>query len=115
MIIVYLIRNDINKKIYIGQTSKNIATRFMQHTSSAKKQRNNCYKLENAINKYGKENFTIEEILRTENEEDANQLEISFTRKIFLRRLINQFIVELLQCKKVVGIPTNHQQPPAML
>jgi len=80
-IIIYRIRNTINGKIYIGQTSKNIATRFMQHTSSAKKQRNNCYKLENAINKYGKENFTIEEILRTENEEDANQLEISFISK----------------------------------
>lgn len=52
---IYCITNLINNIKYIGFTSKTLEVRFEQHTN-----RKNCIKLKNALNKYGKENFTIE-------------------------------------------------------
>lgn len=57
--IIYIIKNNINDKVYIGQTITNIKTRFNQHCkNSTLKSRH--YKIYNAIKKYGKENFYIE-------------------------------------------------------
>lgn len=81
MIIVYLIRNDINKKIYIGQTCKPLQTRLSQHKSCAKLHKNNCIKLENAINKYGAEHFAIEQLSIVIDRESANKLEIELIAK----------------------------------
>lgn len=55
---IYKITNLINNKIYIGQTTESINKRWIRHC-----QRNsNCTYLGRAIQKYGKENFSIEEI-----------------------------------------------------
>ena len=54
---IYKITNLINNKIYIGQTIHSLKHRFNQHSN-----RSGCTKLYNAIIKYGKENFIIEEI-----------------------------------------------------
>lgn len=54
---IYKITNTVNNKIYIGQTINTLKRRFNQHIH-----RSGCVKLYNAIIKYGKENFTIEEI-----------------------------------------------------
>lgn len=57
--IIYIIKNNLNNKVYIGQTITNIKTRFNQHCkNSTLKSRH--YKIYNAIKKYGKENFYIE-------------------------------------------------------
>lgn len=57
--IIYIIKNNLNNKVYIGQTITNIKTRFNQHCkNSTLKSRH--YKICNAIKKYGKENFYIE-------------------------------------------------------
>lgn len=57
--IIYIIKNNINDKVYIGQTTTDIKTRFNQHCkNSTLKSRH--YKIYNAIKKYGKENFYIE-------------------------------------------------------
>lgn len=53
---VYQIVNRINRKKYIGITSKSIETRFNQH-----KRQLDCG-VANAIKKYGEENFYIEKI-----------------------------------------------------
>lgn len=56
---IYIIKNKINDKVYIGQTTTNYLVRFSQHCKpSAVKTRH--YKLYNAIKKYGRENFYIE-------------------------------------------------------
>lgn len=53
---IYIITNDINKKVYIGQ-SVNAHTRFLQHLSEAKLQSNQML-IHKAINKYGAEHFS---------------------------------------------------------
>lgn len=68
---IYKITNKINEKIYIGQTVRSIKERWWNHCSSL----SNCKALSSAINKYGKENFTIEEIDTAENLEELNKKE----------------------------------------
>ena len=51
---IYKITNNINGKIYIGQT-KNVKKRFKEHINA---ETNSA--IHNAIKKYGKENFTFE-------------------------------------------------------
>lgn len=60
---IYKIVNDINDKIYIGQTIKSLARRFYQHCyMSEYKENPTTYntQLSQAIRKYGKEHFSIE-------------------------------------------------------
>lgn len=55
---IYKITNNFNDKIYIGQTARDIDTRFAEHCSETR----GHSRLHNAIQKYGWRNFKIEEI-----------------------------------------------------
>ena len=57
---IYKITNQINQKIYIGKTNRNIKIRFKEHCRNVNK--NSCEKrpLYIAMRKYGIENFFIE-------------------------------------------------------
>lgn len=55
---IYIIRNNINNKVYIGQTSVDIKRRFLNHLSAAR--RGKDYVIGKAIRKYGANNFYIE-------------------------------------------------------
>lgn len=57
---IYKITNKINNKVYIGQTQKTIEERFKAHIQKAK-QHTNRY-LYDAMNHYGYNNFSIEQI-----------------------------------------------------
>ena len=63
MPIIYKITNTINNKLYIGCTIKSIEERFLEHVSRSKNSKY-TYKLHNAINKYGSDNFIIEELIQ---------------------------------------------------
>lgn len=66
---IYKITNQITKKVYIGQTTKeNIEERLSEHSGSS-----DCPKLHNAIKLYGKENFKIE-LLDTCSKEQVTSL-----------------------------------------
>lgn len=54
---IYIIRNTINNKVYIGQTKANIKLRFQNHLSAAR--RGKDYVIGKAIRKYGEQNFYI--------------------------------------------------------
>lgn len=63
---IYIIRNTINNKVYIGQTIKSVKHRFLNHLSAAR--RGKDYVIGKAIRKYGEENFyveTLEECLKS--------------------------------------------------
>jgi len=53
---VYLIRNKVNNKVYIG-SSINIKRRWRDHIYELSRNRHNNIHLQNAWNKYGKDNF----------------------------------------------------------
>lgn len=57
--LIYIIKNDVNNKVYIGQTTTDIHTRFNQHCKKSTI-KNRHYKLYNAIKKYGKNHFYCE-------------------------------------------------------
>lgn len=59
---IYIIRNDVNDKVYIGQTRQSVEDRFKQHIRAAE----SCYnksKLYNAMREIGVEHFTIDKIM----------------------------------------------------
>lgn len=62
---IYKIINNLNQKIYIGKTSKTIEDRFKGHIRKAK-QYTNRY-LYDAMNHYGYENFSVEEVEECDN------------------------------------------------
>jgi group I intron endonuclease len=60
--ICYQITNLINNKRYIGMISKNLAIRWRDHCDNASRKKLKNIALYAAINKYGIENFIVEEI-----------------------------------------------------
>ena len=70
---IYVIRNTVNDKVYVGQTWRSLKKRLERHACDK-----GCPKINRAINKYGKENFSIEPILSVQTQEDANFFEIYF-------------------------------------
>jgi len=75
---IYVITCLVNNKKYVGQTTKNLVKRFNQHKKFAALQYNYCVKLENAIRKYGQDNFIIEKLGEAKTQQEANYLEIYF-------------------------------------
>lgn len=71
---VYLIRNLLDNKIYIGQTWLDIKERFAQHA----KPNSGCVKLRNAILKYGRDSFSIEILAQTSSQILGDYLESIF-------------------------------------
>lgn len=65
--IIYLIRNTINKKCYVGQTTRSISVRYKQHMSNG----STCTLLKRSIEKYGKDNFTCTVLLECDNKDLA--------------------------------------------
>ena len=65
---IYCIKNKINKKKYIG-SSKNISYRYGRHFSNLRRNKHKNKHLQNAVNKYGIENFSFEiiEIVKNNN------------------------------------------------
>jgi len=70
---IYIIKNEINNKVYIGYTSKNIDERFITNIKNAKKKINR--RLYDSMNKYGHKKFTISVLDETEVIESAKELE----------------------------------------
>lgn len=59
---IYKIKNLVNGKVYIGQTTKSPNTRFTQHKSRLRRNIHDNQHLQFAWNKYGKHNFIFEAI-----------------------------------------------------
>jgi group I intron endonuclease len=56
---IYLITNDINSKVYIGQTIQSLNKRFNGHCCYSKSDRSINMYIKRAIHKYGRNHFSI--------------------------------------------------------
>jgi group I intron endonuclease len=74
--IIYKITNKVNGKIYIGQTTQTMELRWYGHCSDNEKT-----PLHNAIKKYGKDNFLVEEIDRGTTYYELNGKEIRYIKE----------------------------------
>ena len=79
--IIYLVTNRINGKIYVGQTTHSIKVRWKYHISRAIRSTAKMV-LYDAIRKYGPESFTIEEIDQAKSHEELNKLEIYYIKRL---------------------------------
>jgi group I intron endonuclease len=89
---IYIIRNKINEKIYIGQAVQyrlkegklikhGALGRFQQHIQNSIKGNNKCCAIERAMRKYGNNNFYIE-IIETCYVDELNDKEISYIKNL---------------------------------
>lgn len=72
--VVYWVRNTINDKIYVGQTSTRLERRWYMHTWDE----NSNSLLHTAIKKHGKESFTAEVIHECETKEEMDLVEMFY-------------------------------------
>jgi len=70
--VVYKVLNKITNMAYIGQTTRSIEDRWEEHCKPALKLRSY---LSNAVQKYGKDNFVIEELFKASTQEELDSLE----------------------------------------
>lgn len=77
--IIYLITNNINGKQYVGQTTRALEKRWQEHTCRGITAKS---AVKSAIKKYGKENFTIQQIDSASNLEELNKKEIDWINKL---------------------------------
>jgi group I intron endonuclease len=75
--IVYKIENKLNGKQYIGQTIRALKERWIEHC----KKTSDCSAIANAIQKYGKENFSIDILYTTNSVDMLNRKEQEFIKK----------------------------------
>ena len=60
--IIYIIKNNLNDKVYIGQTIQSLKVRWQEHCRKGSSKNEQNMRIKKAIHKYGKENFRIEEL-----------------------------------------------------
>ena len=75
--VVYCLTNTVNGKQYIGQTTRTVKVRVIEHKRSSSP-------IGNAIKKYGEEKFSIETLVVCDDEElDANELQLISSLKTY--------------------------------
>ena len=78
---IYIIENNVNNKVYIGQTIASINHRFQQHKTQAKLiiKYDKYYKIQTkftrALNKYGCNNFKIKSLRQCSDKEELDYYE----------------------------------------
>jgi len=77
---IYIIKNSINEKEYIGKTFHELHQRFNQHKRDSKRTSYENRPLYSAMKKYGVENFTIS-LLGIFDEEELNEKEKFFIKQ----------------------------------
>jgi len=77
---IYKITNQINNKVYIGQTSSTLARRWANHRYYLRKGTHFNEHLQRAWIKYGEDSFLFERIAAAESLEELNRKEQEFIR-----------------------------------
>jgi group I intron endonuclease len=71
--IIYILQNKVNGKVYVGQTSGTLEKRWNQHKASARN--GNGWRIYRAIRKYGPDSFNVSVLATCETLEEADCLE----------------------------------------
>ena len=79
---IYCITNLINNKQYVGKTTQTIEERFKEHIKDSKKDRCNKRPLYDAMNKYGIENFKVDELEYVTNDALLSEREIYWIKEL---------------------------------
>ena len=82
---IYKITNIVNGKIYVGKSKNPIDKRLVNHFWTSEHRQDSGVAIHNAIRKYGKENFKIEEIDRCNTIDELNKKEIYWIEKLHAR------------------------------
>lgn len=77
--IVYKITNNLDGKIYVGQTTRSIEIRWNEHKRDAPRRKTHFYR---ALQKYGPDNFLLEILCDCQNQEELDKKEIMFVKKL---------------------------------
>lgn len=78
---IYLIKNNVNNKVYIGQTTDRFIERYWHHKWKLNRQSHDNKHLQQAWKKYGKDNFTFEALRVLREGEDIDELERTFIKR----------------------------------
>ena len=78
---VYLAKNRVTGKCYVGFTSRTARERWRGHVSDARVEVG-CRRLRNSIRKHGPEAFTVSILHQVETAEEAKRLEQRCIRKL---------------------------------
>jgi len=70
---IYVIKNDVNEKLYVGQTTYGVKQRFSNHISSSRNVKTALY---GAFKKYGVESFKIFKVIKLDNKEEMDEMEM---------------------------------------
>lgn len=73
--LVYKITNDINDKIYIGQTTESLNKRFMRHCGYQLKDNTHLHR---AMKKYGCQHFKIELLYVCNSQQELDDKEFEY-------------------------------------
>lgn len=79
---IYCVTNLINSKKYVGKTTTTIEERWKEHCSDSQKERCSKRPLYDAFNKYGIENFKIEELEYIEDDTQLSNREIYWITEV---------------------------------
>lgn len=79
---IYCITNLINGKRYVGKTTSSLKERFREHCVDSQRERCEKRPLYDAMNKYGIENFIIEELEQVEDESLLSEKEIYWIKEL---------------------------------
>jgi group I intron endonuclease len=74
--IIYLIKNIVNNKVYVGQTINPLKRRKYGHIADSNRGKNT--KISRAMKKYGKDNFVFSELISCNNSDELNEMELYF-------------------------------------
>lgn len=80
--IIYKITNKLNGKMYIGQTVQKLTDRWSDHSRPCIGRHKNGSAIAYAIQKYGKDNFILEQIDTAESLEELNTKEVTYIKAL---------------------------------
>ena len=79
---IYKIGTTKSDEVYVGQTTRDINTRFKEHLKNSTEKARESVKLYEAMNTYGKETFYVEQLDVAQSRDELNEKEIYWIKKL---------------------------------